>query len=257
MTQDLRRYVTWLFPLTATGAMLLVSSIVISAMAIGASGKQEPAKDSTRNNRRPGMLQPLNSVIGSWRGIGQPKRGSRKGAWQEKTVCRWDFSADRPAVRFDTENGLQFNRLTLTTSTDHKQLILHQQIDEKSTRTYRGKIPAEWPTKIQLVTKPALDGSQYRCTIEQLRDIRLVMLFERQTTSTGSFRRVAGIGYTRSGYKLAQGSGNQRECIVTGGQGTISVVHKGQKWYVCCDGCRQAFEDGPDEIIADYLARNE
>ncbi|MCH2212656.1 MAG: hypothetical protein MK110_15240 [Fuerstiella sp.] len=256
MTQYSGHNPKWLFSSVTAGGILLISAVVISSLAIGAN-EQESVIDSTKNTGRPGRLQPFNSVIGSWRGIGQPKHGSRKGAWQEKTVCRWDFSANQPAVRFDTQDGRQFSRLTLTISTDGKQLILHQQIDGKPARTYRGHIPAALPARIRLVTPPAEDGSRYRCTIEQLRDIRLVMLFERQTVSTGSFRRIAGIGYTRSGYKLAQTSGNQRECVVTGGQGTISVVHNGRKWYVCCDGCRQAFEDAPDEIIADYLARND
>ena len=67
-------------------------------------------------------------------------------------------------------------------------------------------------------------------------------------------RRIAGIGYTRAGEKLAQAGGNQRKCIVTGGLGTIAVSHKGKTYYVCCQGCVQAFNDAPEAIIADYQA---
>ena len=214
----------WQFTPIHFASRLLVASAVISTIAIGGSVRQaQPQKQSESDTLRPGLLQPFNSLVGSWRGVGQPKRGSRKGAWQETTVCRWDFSAGQPAIRFDAEDGLQFERLTLMVSADGKNLVLHQQINNESARIYSGKLPAKWPVKLQLLSAPDDDGSRYRCTIEQLKDIRMVMLFERQATSTAGYRRVAGIGYTRSGYKLARKAGNQRECIVTGGQGTIAV----------------------------------
>jgi len=189
--------------------------------------------------------------------MGQPKRGSRKGAWQEVTVCRWDFSGEKPAVLLEAKKGAQFQQLRLAVSSSEQQLQLTQQINEQETRIYEGRLPESWPGKLQLESTAEDDGSSYRCTIKQLSAIRLVVLFERRATLSGSYRRVAGIGYTRSGHKLADGGGNQRECVVTGGLGTITVQHKGKTWYVCCDGCRQAFEDSPDEIIAEYLARND
>jgi len=32
-------------------------------------------------------------------------------------------------------------------------------------------------------------------------------------------------------------------------------MHEGKTWHVCCQGCRQAFENDPGGIIADYLVR--
>lgn len=247
------------FPLVCAAVILLTASTAMSSVKPKKTKKarppeQAPAK-TERKTSRLGVLQPFNSVVGSWRGIGQPRRGSRKGAWQEQTVCRWDFSAEQPSILFESEAGHQFKQLRLTVSTDGQQLLLHQRVNKTSTRTYHGEIPDKWPARMQLITKPDDDGRRYRCTVTQLKYIRLVMLFEQQVSDTGSFRRVAGIGYTRQGHKLAQGSGNQRECLVTGGQGTIPVQYDGKTWYVCCEGCRQAFEDAPDEIIADYLDR--
>ena len=240
-------------PMHLASCVLTVSA-AISTAAIGDSVSQPQREKQSRGDAvRPGLLQPLQSVVGSWRGVGQPRRGSRKGAWQETAVCRWDFSAKHPAIRFDTEHGLQFEKLTMMIADDGKSLELHQQINKQSSRIYYGRVPAKWPTKLQLLSAPEDDGSRHRCTIEQLKDIRLVMLFERQASSAAGFRRVAGIGYTRSGHKLAAKAGNQRECIVTGGQGTIPVLHKGKTWYVCCEGCRQAFEESPDEIVTNYL----
>lgn len=236
--------------------LLLAATFTFAVSALAAPDDESHSQDADSGSQpSPGLLQPLNSVVGSWRGIGQPKRGSRKGAWQETTVCRWDFTDNQPAIRFDTDKGKQFESLILTVVPSKKQLVLKQRIDKETAHTYHGPLPAKWPQKLLLMTEPDETGVSYRCTIEQLKDIRLVLLFERRAGPRGSYRRVAGIGYTRSGHKLAEGNGNQRECIVTGGLGSIAVSHKGKTWYVCCEGCRQAFGNAPDEIIAAYLDR--
>ena len=235
-------------------ALLTAATFAVSALAAPDDELRSRNADSD-SQPSPGLLQPFNSVVGSWRGIGQPKRGSRKGAWQETTVCRWDFTNNQPAIRFDADKGKQFQTLTLMVEPGNKQLVLTQRIDKEIIRTYHGELPAKWPQKLQLMAGPDEMGVSHRCTIEQLKDIRLVLLFERRTDPKGSYRRVVGIGYTRSGHKLAKGNGNQRECIVTGGLGSIAVSHEGKTWYVCCEGCRQAFDDAPDDIIAAYLDR--
>jgi YHS domain-containing protein len=44
-------------------------------------------------------------------------------------------------------------------------------------------------------------------------------------------------------------------CVVTGGKGTIPIAYKGQTYYVCCSGCKQAFDENPEKILAEYRAR--
>ena len=51
-----------------------------------------------------------------------------------------------------------------------------------------------------------------------------------------------------------EGAGD-KECVVTGGKGTMAVSFKGQTYYVCCSGCKQAFDDDPEGVIAEYKAR--
>ena len=56
------------------------------------------------------------------------------------------------------------------------------------------------------------------------------------------------IGLTRDGTSIALGDG-QPKCIVTGGQGTISVNVGGKSYFVCCSGCREALLDDPQAFI--------
>jgi YHS domain-containing protein len=45
------------------------------------------------------------------------------------------------------------------------------------------------------------------------------------------------------------------ECVVTGGKGTIPIAYKGQTYYVCCSGCKRAFDENPEKILAEYRER--
>ena len=83
------------------------------------------------------------------------------------------------------------------------------------------------------------------------------MLLEKRPEQQSFFTRVAEIGYQRDGTRLAVAGNSGPECVVTGGLGTIAVTHQGKTYYVCCTGCRDAFNDDPEGILADYKKRKE
>ncbi len=83
---------------------------------------------------------------------------------------------------------------------------------------------------------------------------RLQVLLERRLGETERYLRMAEIGYTRQGSNFGQASVG-RECVVTGGAGTIAVTHNGQTYYVCCTGCRDYFNDDPEAVLAEYRAK--
>ena len=47
----------------------------------------------------------------------------------------------------------------------------------------------------------------------------------------------------------------KNECVVSGGLGTMKVMHKGETYYVCCSGCRDAFNDDPEKFIKEAAAK--
>ena len=237
-------------PLPFLSALFAILTGVILIVHVAANQETAP-KGRLADGRE--HLKPLNSMIGDWRGVGQVKRGSRAGAWTEKVSCVWDFSDKRSAVVLNSEGGQQFDRLRLRWDALKAKVVLEQKIDG-TTRVYRGVMPKKWPGKLLLTSTADADNVTYRCTIQQLKDIRATILFEKQTSAKGSFRRIVEVGYTRAGARLAEVGGGQRKCIVTGGLGTIAVMHKGQTYYVCCQGCVQAFNESPDAIIAEYQA---
>ncbi len=236
-------------------ACILVSGVLESIADSDSSSGQLPeatAKGDSKANVTE-RLSALNSLVGEWKGVGQLKRGSRKGAWTEKLSCQWSFRNTSGLVELNADGGRLFSRLQLSWD-QRTQMVVLTQITDDFTRRYLGKLPDQWPGRFVLKSAVDDEGVSYRCVIHQLSDIRATVLFEKRTTPNGSFRRIAGIGYTRAGAKLAIAGAAQRKCIVTGGLGTIPVTHAGKTYYVCCRGCVEAFNQTPETFIADYKA---
>ena len=63
------------------------------------------------------------------------------------------------------------------------------------------------------------------------------------------------MAYQRAGTRLEAGTSRGPECIVTGGEGTMTVMHAGKTYYVCCTGCRDAFLADPEGILKEAAER--
>lgn len=235
---------------------LSMKSALVICLCLLARGQvaSEPAKQPTRSaaNGR-SQLASLNFLVGDWRGVGQIRRGSNVGAWTETMSCAWDFQQTSPSIVLSTDNGRQFESFRFFWDEKRETIVLEQK-QSTGVIVYTAAVPDESHSKLVLLSAADSEQTAYRCTVQQLNEIRATVLLEKQTSAKGSFRRIAEIGYTRSGQRLAIAGANQRKCIVTGGLGTIPVTHKGKTYYVCCQGCVQAFQDAPDDIIAEYLA---
>ena len=194
-----------------------------------------------------------NSLIGGWRGTGQPRRGSNTGAWREDTNWAWQFAEAESALIGTVAQGKLAVTLKITApaaDTYHLQWTTPEGV----VRELSGKI-AE--TKLVLLSEPDAQHEVYRVTLTPLNELRTLILFENRKADQQSYTRLAEVGYTREGTRLAGPGGGQPECVVTGGLGTIKVEHAGKTYYVCCSGCQQAFNDDPDGILAEYKARRE
>lgn len=224
-------------------------SVLLLFVCFGVSFSEEPANPKGQSARE--ALERFNPIIGEWRGTGQVRRGSNRGAWRESGEFVWDFSGDEPAVKYLVEGGKHAEEGLVTwNSQTHFHLALKTGDDK--TRSYTG----DWnKDKLTLVSKPDDNQVQYRVTITPLNEKRTLVLHEKTSSGGESFFRVAEVGYTRAGTRLAFPGGGRRECVVTGGTGQTAVSYKGETYYVCCSGCKQAFDDDPEGTIADFKAK--
>ncbi len=194
----------------------------------------------------------FNDLVGEWRGVGQVRRGSNRGAWRETGDFRWDFSGKTPAILYAVEEGKHLVSLRITYDVDGRLFQVAAKRPEAEAVELTGKISKKVFTA---ESKPGEDGRVDRIVITRLNEKRTLVRFERGRSGQAFASRLGEVGYTREGTRLARVGEVGPVCVVTGGHGTTLVSHEGQQYYVCCEGCKQAFEDDPAGVIAEYEAQ--
>lgn len=229
--------------------MLGVASWNDSSAAETSQEKKAAAKGAVK-----AALAPFQDLVSGWIGTGQPKRGSAVGAWREKAEWRWKFDADQVSLEYVVEEGKLLKSALLTFDPPSKLFRLSSQelaegSDQTVHREYEGTI-SDKKLVLESLVKENVEGR--RITITRLNEKRTLVLFERKGAGQNFYSRIAEVGYTREGTRLADSDQTGPECVVTGGAGTIKVSYKGVTYWVCCTGCRDAFNDDPEGILADY-----
>jgi hypothetical protein len=230
-----------------------VAKTALIGVILANSAAGEPTTDADKR-----ALAPLQAYVGEWHGVGQPKRGSNVGAWVESSRWTWQFPSGRAELVAKLADDKYFSQWRLQALAEKGRFALLATPrdaaagQESADVSFQGRLAdgslvvaadesqGERPARITL--RLAAGGD------------RMVALYERQLAS-GAFGRLAEVGSTRQGSSFAKAAAAGRECIVTGGLGTIQVEHKGSKYYVCCSGCRDYFRENPDEVLAEYHRR--
>lgn len=197
-------------------------------------------------------LKDFQGLIGEWRGIGQPRRGSRQGTWQETAEGVWKLTGPAPGISWQVEEGKLWKSFRLVPGDNDQPFVIDMQVDDDQLRRYSGKMIDD---RLVVESLPDDAGEVYRLTLTWLNADRCLLLSEKRQSTQSFHQRIAEVAYQRQGTKLAAKDGSGPECIVTGGLGTIAVSHEGKTYYVCCTGCRDAFNDDPAGILAEWQAR--
>lgn len=237
---------------TVTAALLAV--VLSFLFALGATtglwakpGEKPEEKEGAKATSR-AALEHFNGLIGGWRGVGQYKRGSTKDSWAETAEWVWDLKHETAAIR-QVKEGKLLREATLTYDAPSRKYVLLAELPDKKSRRYTGAIDGK---KLTLVSETDEAGMVHQIVVTQLNEKRTLVLFQHRKAEQELFQRVAEVGYTREGTALAIDGSGEPECVVTGGKGTSSTVYKGKTYWFCCSGCRDAFDDDPDGVIADY-----
>ena len=160
------------------------------------------------------------------------RRRSAAGSWRESAEWVWDFSQPEPAIRYVTDGKL-LKSVRITFDDKHGLYRATAELADGAKREYAGKFDDD---RLVLSSQPDAKQEIHRLTITRLNDKRTIVLFEKKRATSRGLARVAEVGYTREGTRLAVEGGDGPECVVTGGKGTIPISYKGQTYYVCCSG---------------------
>ena len=234
----------------------LAAALAVIVGLAAAIAADPPAKNEAEQKQR---LAEVQQLVGQWRGVGLPQRGSSQGSWVEEANWAWKFQAGAPALVAELPKTKYFRRLQLQASDEAGQFVLvalpaagGEEVE------YSGRLEATSSGERQqlvLTAKEPQEGLPERLSFRFVAEgNRLLLLMEKRGAASGQLARLAEVGYTRQGSGFGKGAA-ARECVVTGGLGTIAVMHNGQTHYVCCTGCRDYFNEQPEQVLAEHAAR--
>jgi hypothetical protein len=207
-----------------------------------AAGQNADAKEA---------LQALQDYIGGWKGNGTSEKDKSE-IWKENADWSWRFK-DKDvylAVRIKDSKLFKSGEMRFLPDKQKYQLTLVDKKDKK--QVYEGELKkgglilegqdAETKATNQLKMNTAGGG------------LRLILTLSTKPEGRTLFNKQFQVSYTKEGENFGAAA-KKNECVVTGGLGTMAVTFMGQTYYVCCSGCRDAFNENPAKIIKEYLAR--
>jgi YHS domain-containing protein len=224
--------------------------LTLTLLAAGIVCGDGPSDKSPRE-----AIKPLNILVGSWKGTGTPEgtlEERQKGHWQETVAWEWQFKGTDAWLVVTFDKGKYFTRgeLRYVPAKDQFELVLATVGKDKF--TYAGKLKG---TQLAL-DRAVPDAKQVeRLTISLLHDNRVTYRLETRPESGSAFTRKYLVGLTKEGVEFADSGRSERECIVSGGKGTIAVIYEGRTYYVCCSGCRDEFKADPAKYVKEWDAK--
>lgn len=206
-------------------------------------------------------LKPIQIVMGKWQGIIQNASKSEIHDWV------WDLKTDPvyPALVLNIPEGEFFSNARITYDPGTRQYKMTTVDEESVKRSFVGDFVAA-PKDV-----PSEDGKGVERTFQlefteqsgETRGTRFQYVFKQQHNNRyllnvkrargkAAFRLIDVIGSQREGVSFAKADDDygDKTCIISGGLGTSTVSYKGKTYYVCCSGCKAAFEDEPERWIA-------
>lgn len=243
-----------------TGKKKRFQPVQLGASAGGSSAETNGATAETVLS----AMQPLQVLLGQWNGT------SRK-AQVDAPVWVWDFQSDRsqPALVFKSEKNVYVREGHLTflpTDQKYKFTWTTPEGDKKVlTGTFTKPVQdvaGDDQKKLQrtfklTLTEPASkDGEQWQLALEQMENNRYVLEIDRKR-GEGAFQRIDTIHTQREGssFAISESDYGEQTCIISQGKGTSTVSYMGKSYWVCCSGCKAAFEEDPVRWIAKWEAR--
>jgi len=213
-------------------------------------------------------MKPVQVMLGGWNGTTQKVVGDFKAL--DKPQWVWDFQTnrDQPAMVMTSEKSPYFREARLTYLTDKELFQLTSTDPEGKTRTYQGKFsePVEefegddqkmhvrYALNLeQIDAETARD--QWQITFNQQHNHRYLVELAKKRGSR--FLKFDTVATQREGTSFAKNDSDygDRECIISGGLGTMQVSYNGKSYWVCCTGCQAAFNDDPESWLAEFAKK--
>ncbi|MFZ9091846.1 MAG: hypothetical protein ACO3FE_17360 [Planctomycetaceae bacterium] len=244
-----------------------------SAAASGGSGQQPGAALTTDQKVESVIdkLKPIQILLGQWRGTTRREFGEFKAVDAHEWI--WDLQSqpDQPALVIASDNSPYLQTGRLTWDLEQQEFLLEGEDLDGNARTFRGNFTEEphevlgdddKPQKVFRLeltqTQPDDSGEQWQLAIAQQENNRYLLQVDRRR-GNASFARHDTVSTQRDGTSFALNDTDyaERTCIISEGLGTTELKWKGRSYWVCCSGCKAAFEEDPATWIARAAERQD
>jgi hypothetical protein len=229
-----------------------LASVLVTLLAAAPENE-----NSTKRDKQ--ALAPLQPYVGSWRGVGLPKRGSNAGAWTEASEWAWHFAKGRAELVAKLDDGKFYQRLAVQPGKKPGQFVLlasnAKPADDESAAPPERFVGELHDGVLTVAAPTAAERRPARISVRLVAGgDRMLVLYERRI-GPDVYARLAEVGSTRKGSSFAKNAVAGPQCVVTGGLGTIQVTYQGKTYYVCCTGCRDLFNEDPEGVLEEFRQR--
>ncbi len=209
------------------------------------------AAEATDQDKAKEALQELNDYIGAWKGNGALEK-SATDTWKETVTWTWRFKKDDVWLVLTIKGGKYFKGGELRYLVDKERYQFTAFTQEGKKRVYEGSLKKN---RLILERKdPATKETQQLKMNLAGGGIRFIYTFAHKPANRTLFTSDYMVAFTKEGESFGAKE-KKIECIVSGGLGKIPVSYKGVTYYVCCSGCKDAFDENPEKFIKEYEAK--
>ena len=210
-------------------------------------------------------MKPLQILLGQWRGITRKEQTLVPQQWI------WDLKTDptQPALVLKSDESPYFRDGRLTWLTREKAFEFSGTNSQGKRQVLRGNFSQpprqvagdaddlpQMTFKLELTETGATQPpTSWKLVFNQQENNRMLVELSRRR-GQGAFRLQDTIGCQREGtsFALSDTDYGEKTCVISQGLGTTAVSFKGKTYWVCCSGCKAAFEEEPEKWIARFEA---
>jgi hypothetical protein len=211
-----------------------------------ATGLTAVAQDKSAKIKE--ALGELNEFIGEWNGTAGPA-AKPKEFWKEKIEWGWKFKGDDAWLIVSFTDSKSFKSGELKYDPTAKKYLLNLVSADGKTRDYKGDLK-----KGSLILESADPDSKesHKITLTTAAEgVRFLYTTDKKAEGTTLWIKDVKGEANKKGESLGKAE-KKNICIVSGGLGTSTVSYKGATYYVCCSGCRDAFNENPEKYVKEW-----
>jgi len=196
-------------------------------------------------------LQELQDFIGGWKGNGTSAR-DRNLIWNEAVEWNWRFKGNDAwlSLDFPTAKNFKKGEVRFLPKDETYQITLVDKNDKAL--VYKGTL-ADNRLTVERQDPETKETQRIKMFIAG-GGIRLVYAVDVKPGNRTIYNPEYQVAFTKNGEAFGA-SKKMIECVVTGGLGTIPVSFNGATYFVCCTGCRDAFNENPEKVLKQYAER--